>query len=64
MLLSIQPAPVSGHLKQKLNFAAYFLVFGKRVLRMEAEHFKFKMQVWAGLQLEKQLQKAPFCSGG
>ena len=55
MLLSIQPAPVSGHLKQKLNFAAYFLVFGKRVLRMEAEHFKFKMQVWAGLQLEKQL---------
>ena len=30
---------------------------------MEAEHFSFKMQIFADLQLEKQLQKAPFCSG-
>ena len=30
---------------------------------MEDEHFNFKMQVWGGLQLEKQLQKAPVCPG-
>ena len=31
---------------------------------MVAEDFSFKMQVLAGLQLEKQSQKAPFCSEG
>ena len=30
---------------------------------MVAEDFSFKMKVLAGLQLEKQSQKAPFCSG-
>ena len=31
---------------------------------MEAEHFSFKMQVLARLQLEKQLQMVPFCFKG
>ena len=33
------------------------------VFRMKAEHFSFKMKVLASLQLAKQLQKTPFCSG-
>ena len=56
MFASIRPVLVTGHLKQKLNFCStgpfYFSV--NKAFRMEAEDFSFKMQVLAGLQLEKQ----------
>jgi len=64
MFPSIQPVPVSGHLKQKLNFwGALFQFSVNEVFRMKAEHFSFKKKVMASLQLGKQLQKALFCSG-
>ena len=45
-------------LKTKTQFFSVNEVF-----RMKAEHFSFKRKVLASLQLAKQLQKAPFCSG-
>ena len=42
-----------------------FLRLINEVFRMKSkdEHFSVKMKVLASLQLVKQLQKAPFCSG-
>ena len=49
MLPSIQPVLVTSHLKQR---PFYFSV--NKAFQMEAEDVSFKMQVFAGLQLEKQ----------
>ena len=57
MLPSIRPLPVSGHQNRPYQFLV------NKVFRMEAEDFTFKMQVLAGLQPEKQLQKTPVSSG-
>ena len=57
MLPSIRPLPVSGHQNRPYQFLV------KKVFRMEAEEFSFKMQVWADLRPEKQLQKTPVTSG-
>ena len=57
MLPSIRPVPVSGHKNRPYQFSV------NKVFRMEAEDFSFKLQVLAGLQPEKQLQKTPVCSG-
>ena len=64
MLPSIRTVPVSAHLKQKPNFwRALFQFSGNEVFRMKAEHFSFKMKVFASLKLAKQSQKTRFCSG-
>ena len=55
MFASIRPVLVPGHLKQKLKFLQHPFYFSvNKAFRMEAEDFSFKMQVLAGLQLEKQ----------
>ena len=64
MLPSIRTVPVSGHLKQKLNFwGAIFSSRENDVFRMKAERFSFKMKVLAISKLAKQSRKTPFCSG-
>ena len=51
-------------LKTKTQFLRRPFQFSvNEVFRMKAEHFSFKMKVLASLQLAKQLQKVPFCSG-
>ena len=52
-------------LKTKTQFLRRPFQFSvNKVFRMKAEHFSFKMNVLASLQLAKQLKRAPFCSGG
>ena len=51
-------------LKTKTQFLRRPFQFSvNEVFWMKPEHFTFKMKVLASLQLAKQLQKAPFCSG-
>ena len=51
-------------LKTKTQFLRRPFQFSvNEVFWMKPEHFTFKMKVLASLQLAKQLQKAPICSG-